>query len=106
VKQLSVLALACPPVLLLGLASTWAQNPLERGKSPAGVVSAGPVYSGHSTDGDLQEALDDALSQAQRGLADSTMISDISFTWDLSGIHGVRGGIMGQQDIWVEVTVR
>ena len=105
-KQLSVLALACPPVLLLGLASTWAQNPLERGKSPAGSVSAGPVYSGHSVDGNLQEALDDALEAAQRGVLDSTQISDMSFSWDLAGIHGVRGGIMGQQDIWVDVTVR
>jgi hypothetical protein len=106
VKHLSLLALACLPVLVLALAPTQAQEPIGRAKPGHGLAPLGPVYTGHAVDGDLQTALNDALSKAQQGVADSSMISDATFAWDLSGIHGVRGGLMGLQDVWVEVTVR
>ena len=65
-----------------------------------------PVYTGHSSDGNLQGALDQALARAQQAISDSSVISDATFSWDLTAIHGLRGGFIRLRDIDVEITVR
>ena len=104
-KRLSTIVLASLPLLLVGLAPSQAQDPIG-GLRPARSPQLLGVYTGHSIDGNLQEALDEALSEAYQGVSDSTGISDVMFDWDLTRIRGTRGGFMGMQDIWVEVTVR
>jgi hypothetical protein len=106
VKHLAIPALACLPLLCIGLAPSRAQDPITGIRPARGLAPVGLVYTGHSTDGNLQAALDDALAKAQQGVADQSVISDATFAWDLTAIHGVRGGFMGLQDIWVEVTLR
>jgi len=34
------------------------------------------------------------------------VISDATFSWDLTAIHGLRGGFIRLRDIDVEITVR
>ncbi len=105
-KTLVSLGLVTIPVLVLGLAPTRAQDPIGPLQRARGPQLAPPVYSGTSIDGNLQAALDEALAKAQQGVADETGIQDAVFTWELSAIHGVRGGFVGLQDLTVEITVR
>lgn len=100
------LGFASLALLALGLAPTRAQDPIGPTQPARGLRLAPPVYSGTSIDGDLQAALEQALARAQQGVADETGIQDAVFTWDLSAIHGVRGGILGLQDLTVEITVQ
>lgn len=103
-----LISLALVPLALLALflAPTRAQDPVGPLQGAHGPRLAPPVYSGTSIDGDLQAALEQALSRAQQGVADRTGIQDAVFAWDLSAIHGVRGGILGLQDLTVEITVQ
>ena len=104
-KRISTLVLASLPLLFVGLTPSQAQDPVGSVRTAHPPQLLGAVYTGHSIDGNLQEALDEALSEAYQGVSASTGISDVMFDWDLTAIRGTRGGIMGMQDIWVEVTV-
>jgi hypothetical protein len=107
VKHLSIPTLACLPLLCLCLSPTRAQESVgTRQRAASGSSSLGPVYSGHSSDGNLQAALDEALDEARRGVEASSPICDAVFNWELTGVHGVGGGLMGLRDLTVEITVR
>lgn len=98
--------LASLPLLVVGLAPTQAQDSTGHARPARGLTPVGLVFSGHSSDGNLQVALDQALARAQQAIGESSMISDAIFSWDLTAIHGVRGGFIGLRDIDVEISVR
>ncbi|MBK7643018.1 MAG: hypothetical protein IPJ19_08195 [Planctomycetes bacterium] len=105
-KQIRLLALFSLPVLCLAFAHGQSQVGTDSATLARGLTSLGPVYTGHSVDGNLQEALDLALQHAQQGVADSTGIADAVFEWNLVAIRGTRGGFVGLQDLSVDVAVR
>lgn len=69
-----------------------------RGLVPA---ETGPVFEGRSVDGDMQAAIDDALHQMEQFTAQTG--ADLQMRWEIERIHGIRGGIVGSQEIRVQV---
>lgn len=69
-----------------------------RGLVPA---ETGPVFEGRSVDGDMQAAIDDALHQMEQFQAQAG--ADLQLRWELARVHGIRGGIVGSQEIRVQV---
>lgn|GEM_PF-6007823 len=70
-----------------------------RGLAPA--ETTGPVFEGRSVDGDMQAAIDDALHQMEQFTAQTG--ADLQMRWEIERIHGIRGGIIGSQEIRVQV---
>ena len=58
-------------------------------------------FSGTSKNGNFQEALDSAIQAAADKLSGGG--ADIRITWHLLFVSGVRGGIIGQNDLTVEI---
>lgn len=54
-------------------------------------------FSGTSNKGNFEEALERAIEAAKAGGA------DVRVTWKLLVVHGVSGGIIGQNDLTVEI---
>jgi hypothetical protein len=58
-------------------------------------------FSGTSNNGDFQEALGLAIKAAEDELGKGG--ADFRITWYLLLVGGVRGGIIGQNDLTVEI---
>lgn len=61
------------------------------------------TFEGESTDGKLQEALDGALKQLGKALAEGG-IADALATWKLAGVTGQRGSIAGLHTVTATIT--
>lgn len=57
------------------------------------------TFEGSSNNGNLQEALEDAIGQAQQ----STTIADWLTEWTLKSVAGRRGGIAGLNQVAVTI---
>lgn len=92
------LALALP----LTAAFAWNQT---GGAAGTGTVKTASLntYTGVSINGNLQEALNDALAKAAAAATKTT--ADAQFTWTLGQVSGKRGGITGSQEIDVQIMV-
>lgn len=53
------------------------------------------TFTGTNVDGNVQLALNDALTKAQQALTKT--VADAQFRWQLDTIGGTRGGITGSQ---------
>lgn len=58
-------------------------------------------FSGTSKKGNFQEALDAAIKTAADKLGEGG--ADIRINWHLLFVSGARGGIIGQNDLTVEI---
>jgi hypothetical protein len=61
------------------------------------------TFAGTSNDGNLQQALDAALTRAQQVL--SKDVADHQFRWQLDAVSGVRGGITGSRTVEVKIRI-
>ena len=60
-------------------------------------------YEGVSPDGNLQEALGNALQQLQNDIAEGG-VRDASASWRLVEIRGQHGGFAGRYSVVAEIT--
>jgi hypothetical protein len=61
------------------------------------------TFEGTAKNGNVQDALDDALKQLDKALAEGG-VADAQATWKISGVTGQRGGITGSRTAKVTIT--
>ncbi|MBI5363868.1 MAG: hypothetical protein HZA53_11865 [Planctomycetes bacterium] len=93
------------PSLLAALALTLVLYAQERvgGAQPGQVAAKVQTFSGSNVDGNVQLALNDALTKAQQAL--SKTVADAQFRWQLDTVSGTRGGITGSQAVDVVIHI-
>jgi hypothetical protein len=70
---------------------------------PAAGAPAPVLFTGKSTNANLQEALNDALQKAQ--LAVTKNVADARFNFRVDTIQGTRGGFAGTNEISVTIRI-
>jgi len=70
---------------------------------PAAGAPAPRLFTGKSTNANLQEALNDALQKAQLALTKN--VADARFDFRLDTIQGTRGGFAGTNEISVTIRI-
>ena len=96
----------------VGINTSWVKGIRVHGADDGVVVKmfSGPDATGHerkfegqSTDGQLQEALDEALKQLDLALGDGGA-ADAQAKWTITAVTGLRGGLLPTNKVNVTIT--
>lgn len=92
-------------LLVLSAAGVLASAQGEKVAPTRGVTQTTKLetYTGKSINGNLQEALNDALTQAHTAVNKNG--ADMQFNWQMGACTGTRGGITGSQLVNVTIQI-
>lgn len=101
-NRLIATSLATVAVLAVLVSAQEPKGGTARTAQPAPAQTV-QTFDGTSADGNVQQALNDALTKAQQALAKNA--TDVQFKWQLDTVTGTRGGITGSMACNVRIRI-
>ncbi|MEP0847019.1 MAG: hypothetical protein HRF50_09385 [Phycisphaerae bacterium] len=104
-RKIAIVTVGLGALVILAAAQSWTAVAGPAPTTPPPAIAPDPAdverFVGHSASGDFQEALNDALMQADQYFAN--IGADILYNYRVLSTTGRRGGFAGFNDLYVTI---